>query len=280
MVDHSKIRHQFTKEGFAELSVSKTPESVLWSPDLLFSKDGYTFPVLVKTNDAIPPAFLSRIAQIKDQKIKPVIIFCQKPKPKDRKRTEESLLSLGISSGYFLNGKLTDLQIKKKISPQAKKELRKLNSIDVFISSKQNIKTRKYIRGRLYFLRDTESYPFFARLIEYEKHPSDKLEEYIDEVMEQCEWIVVLLEDEYSKITFYELKRAIGTMNHNNIFVFVKETKKCKTTWNHALELLKTSTSVTYLSYSNRPDLEIIFCSAVKKRMRQICKQKKIKIPI
>jgi hypothetical protein len=273
-----KIKEQFVNDRYVELSKNKIPKSLLWQPDLIFSKKGYTYLVLAKSNNSVPPSFLIRISNIPKGNLIPLIVFSQKL----RTKTEENkILELGISIGYFIRGKLSNVIIKKKI-PQikVKKDIKKkLRVIDIFVSSKQGIDEREFIRGRINFMRDTNPYPFRPpHLIEYDKFSINKIYEHIDEVMSDCEWIVILLEDNDSDYVKYEIDKSIKYKNHENIFMFVKSTNICHTIWKKELSRVKKLNTIHYIPYTNLNDLEVNFCRAVHDRMIEIYKEEKIEI--
>jgi len=43
-----------------------------------------------------------------------------------------------------------------------------------------------------------------------------------------CEWIVIVLEDNYSSVVNYEITKAVKEFDHNNIFMFIKLTNACQ----------------------------------------------------
>jgi hypothetical protein len=276
MID--RIKDQFIAKGYEESLNYKLPKSMLWQPDLILTKNNNVFLVLFKTNNSIPPSFLNRILIIPKDNIIPLIIFAQKLNSKE----EKDILSLGISVGYFLKGRLVNIIIKKKLPRNiAKKDIEnKLPSIHIFISSKQDIDEREFVKGRIYYLRDTFYYPFFPHLIEYNNFPLSKLYKHIDEEMKKCEWIIILLEDNYSKVVKYEINKSIKMINHKNIFMFRKSTQKCKKAWEkitNKIEKLENK-SIHYLPFSDTNDLEITLSRAIKSRIDEICKKKKIKL--
>ena len=59
-----KIRNHFIDGGYTEYSKYKIPNSLLLQPDLVFSKNDYTYLILIKSNNSIPPAYLLRISKI------------------------------------------------------------------------------------------------------------------------------------------------------------------------------------------------------------------------
>jgi hypothetical protein len=273
-----KVRDQFIKNGYVALKNYNLPKSLLWYPDLVLKKNKYIYLILCKTNNSIPPAFLSRISVIPKENIIPLIIFAQKLSSTD----EKMILSSGISIGYFHRGRLSKLNIKKK-RPKAivKKEIKKkLNSIDIFISSKQDIVEREFIKTRIHYLRDTFYYPFFPHLIEYEKFSIIKLFKHIDDTLANCDWIIILLEDKYSDVVHYEVNKSLKVINHDNIFMFVKSTAECRKLWKKELNKIKKldSKTIKYLPYSNTVDLEVTLSKAINKRMNEICKNEKVQI--
>ena len=274
-----RLKEQFVNSGFVELAISRTPKSLQWQPDLLFSKDGYTYLVLVKSNNSIQPGFLDRVGVIPKGNFIPLIIFSAKPTIKDQKL----ITSLGISIGIFRRGKLSHLNIKKKLSTieVRKKNKGKLEVIDIFISSRQEIEERKFIQDRIENLRKINSYPFNPpHLIEYDRFDIKKVNSYIDEVMSHCEWIVILLEDTHSKVVKYEINKAIKIIDHKNIFMLVKSTIACQTAWKSSLNKIKDlqSKSIKYLPYSDRSELEVTLSRAIKTRINEICVKKNIEI--
>jgi len=271
------IKDYFTSSGYKELPVSKSPKTLLWQPDFILSKNGYIYLVLVKSNNSIPPAFLDRINKIPSRNIIPLIIFAQK-----LSITNENIItSAGISIGYFIRGKVLNLKIKKKLPKQEiQKEIKKkLEVIDIFISSKQDIAEREFILDRLEVLRKTNSFPFNPpHLIEYDRFVLNKLYEHIKQVMRNCEWIVIILEDNFSKVVRYEIKQAVKLIRHENIFMFVKSSSSCQTKWKTDLNNIKELKTIKYLPYTDTKDLEVSLARAINKRMTEIQKKKKIQI--
>jgi hypothetical protein len=279
MIAVQKIKEQLEAKGFIELPGNKVPKNLLWQADLLYTKDNFIYLILVKSNNSVPPAYLNRIGSIPREDIIPLIIFCQKPVARD----EKIILSLGISLGYFINDKISNLKIQKKIPQQvvAIEIKRKLSVIDIFVSSKQDIAERKFVENRIENLRKINSYPFNPpHLIEHDKFDINSLYDYIDSVLLNCEWIVIILEDEYSPVVSYEINKAIDNLEHENIFMFVKLTNTCKTSWENELAKIKdlASKSIKYLPYSDHSELEVGLSKAIKTRMNEICKKEKIEL--
>jgi hypothetical protein len=273
-----KIKGQFINEGYVELSKYKIPKSLLWQPDLIFSKKGYTYFILVKSNNSVPPSFLYRIANIPKGKVIPLIIFAQKLKTKTE---EKDILGLGIGIGYFIRDKLVNIIIRKKLTQlKIKKEInKKLRVIDIFVSSKQDIDERELIRNRINFLRDAEPYPFNPpHLIEYDKFSINKVFRHIDKVMSICEWIVILLEDNYSEYVKYEINKTLKNKEHENIFMFVKSTNRCHTIWKKELIKVQKLNTIHHMRYTNLQDLDVNLFRAIRDRMREICKKENIEI--
>lgn len=277
MTATEKIKSQLIANGYAEMPLSKCPKSLLWQPDLILSKDNSVYLVLIKSNNSIPPAFLDRISKIPSPNIIPLILFAQKLSVTN----ETEITSLGISIGYFIRGKISNLKIKKKLPRTTiRREIKKkLEVIDIFISSKQDISEREFIKDRLEYLREAYSFPFnLPRRIEYDKFSLPKLYKHIKEVMTNCEWIVILLEDNFSKVVRYEIKLACSIIRHENIFMFVKSTNTCHTNWVKELEKIKALKTIKYLPYTDSKDLEVTLTKSVNKRMVEIQKRKHIQI--
>lgn len=274
MTGAENILKQFIKNGFADENSAKLPSTIQWQPDLIVSKSNSKYYVLIRKGNIILPTFLSRISN-SSSKFNSIIVFDKKCS----KTEENEILSMGISIGYFIDNKLT-LKLKTNIKQVSKEVKKKLTVIDIFVSSKQDITEREFIADRIEMLRKVHSYPFNPpHLIEHDKFDIRKLKSYINSVMDECEWLVIILEDNYSKIVSYELSKAIGQIPHDNIFMFVKSTKECHSKWTKELELIKNliPPTIKYLPYTDQTNLEANLTRAINLRMGQIYKKHKIK---
>ena len=263
----------FQKQGFSEVILTKLPASIQWKPDLVISKKSIRYYVLFRKSDTIPPIFLSRISN-SNSKFQTLIVFNKKC----TRQYENEILSMGISIGYLVGNRLT-LKIKTNKKLVSKEVKEKLSVIDIFVSSKQDILEREFASERLEMLRKIHNYPFSPpHLIEHDKFDISELYTYIDETMNECEWIVIILEDNYSKIVSYEIKRAIATISHENIFMLVKSTKECNKNWESELNNIKNldPPTIKYLPYSDLATLETNMARAINLRMSQIYKKNKI----
>ena len=274
MKNAENILKQFIKNGFAEAKPIKLPSTIQWQPDLIVSKGNYKYYVLIRKGNIILPTFLSRISN-SSSKFNSIIVFDKKCNKTD----ENEILSMGISIGYFIDNKLI-LKLKTNIKQVSKEVKNKLTVIDIFVSSKQDISEREFIANRIEMLRKVHSYPFTPpHLIEHDKFDIRKLKPYINSVMDNCEWFVIILEENHSDIVSYELNKAIGQIHHDNIFMFVKSTKECHIKWSKELELVKNLVppTIKYLPYTDQTNLEANLTRAINLRMSQIYKKKKIK---
>lgn len=264
----------FLKQGFLEPKLKKLPVAIQWQPDLVLEKNGLKYYCLIRKSNSIPPTFLSRISN-SSAKFNSIILF----EKKCSKTDENEILSMGISIGYLIDNKLT-LKIKANNKVISKQVQKKLTVIDIFVSSKQDIAEREFTYDRLEMLRKVHEYPFNPpHLIEHDKFDMRKLYPYIDSIMDKCEWIVIILEDNYSKTVSYEIHRAIQTIRHENIFIFVKSTKECHNSWKKELEFIKNlkPPTIKYLPFNDNTNLEANMNKAINLRMSQIYKKYKIK---
>jgi hypothetical protein len=278
MADIKKIREQFKSKGYALNDNYKIPNDLLWQPDLIVSKNDLVYFVLVKSNNSIPPSYLDRISKIPKGKVNPLIIFEQKLK---NIRDEEAILSLGISVAYFKNGRLGNFKLKKrKPLGIVKQEVqRKLNVIDIFISSKQDISERKFVKSIIEKEREVNYYPFNPpHLIEYDRFNMRSIYRHIDRVIDVCEWVIILLEDNDSPYVRYEINKSIKTKRAENIFLFVKLTKQCQDMWEKELKKVKTLKSIHYITYSDLNELEVNLRRHMKSQMNKICKKRKVEL--
>ncbi|MEI6767142.1 MAG: hypothetical protein WCM76_16045 [Bacteroidota bacterium] len=275
MNSKDKILSQLFKAGYTEAKKVKLPTSLLWQPDLIFTKNSETYYVLLRSTNTILPSFLSRISN-SSSKCNSLIIF----EKKCSKTEENQIISFGISVGYFIQGKLT-LKLRSQVKAVAKEAKKKLQVIDIFVSSKQGIKEREFVAGRIEALRKINRYPFNPpNLIEYDSFAINKLYKHIDTVLDSCDWIIIILEDNFSnpKIVRHEIHRAVKKLKHENIFMFVKSTKLCQQGWKRELDFIKAliPPSIKYLPFSDISDLEVTMTKAIHLRMSKIFKKQKI----
>ena len=273
-----QVKEQFLNNSYKEVPNYKLPKSLLWQPDLIFSKNDFIYFVLVKTNDSIPPSFLDRISKVPKGKVIPLIVFSQRLK---NKKDEKYILSLGISIAFFLRGRIVNVTIRKKRSPQiVKQEIKKkLRVIDIFISSKQDVSERKFMEDIINLEREVNYYPFNPpHLIEYDKFNIREIYKRIDQVMSICDWVIILLENNYSQYVRYEINKSIRTKRPENIFLFVKQTNICMITWKKELNKIKRLNSIHYIPYSNNNELEVYLRRAIKTQINKICKRQSIEI--
>lgn len=214
MNSKDKILSQLSKAGFAEVKKNKLPAALLWQPDIILSKNSETYYVLLRTTNTILPSFLSRISK-SSSKFNSIIIF----EKKCNKTDENEIISFGISVGYFIDGRLT-INLRHKVKSVAKEANQKLQVIDIFISSKQDIEERNFVVDRIEALRKINFYPFSPpHQIEYDSFPITKLYKHINTVLDSCEWIIIILEDNFSnpKVVRHEIHRAVKKLRHENI---------------------------------------------------------------
>lgn len=269
------ILSHFVKQGFQEVENPKIPSTILWQPDLVVTKNNIKYYALLRTNNSILPAFLSRISN-SSSKFNSIIVF----EKKCSKSEENQIISMGISVGYFIDNKLT-LKLRTQNKSVAKEVKKKLEVIDIFVSSKQDIPEREFISERLEVLRKINEYPFNPpHLIEYDRFEITKLYNYIDSTLDKCDWITIILNENYSNVVSYEIHEAVKKINHDNIFIFVKSTKECHKNWQKELDFIINlePPTIKYLPYSDLTDLEVTMSKAVHLRMSLIFKNKKIKM--
>lgn len=274
MTSQNNIIVQFRKKGFHEEENHKTPSSLLWQPNFVLSKGVEKYYVLLRSSNTILPTFLNRISK-SSAKYNSIIVF----EKKCTKKEENEILSLGISVGYFINERLT-LKLRNKLKALAREANKKLQVIDIFLSSKQDIPEREFVREKVEALRKIHFFPFNPpRLIEYDKFDISELYEYIDSVLDRCDWIIIIIEDNLSPVVKYEIERAINQIAHENIFIFVKSSKLCQTVWKEELDKIKNlkPPTIKYLPYNKLSDLEVTISRAIHVRMNQIYNKQKIK---
>lgn len=274
MISQDNIIEQFKKKGFNEEENHNMPSSLLWQPNFVLTNGSDKYYILLRSSNTILPTFLNRISK-SSAKYNSIIVFGKKC----TKKEENEILSLGISVGYFISGRLT-LKLRNKIKALAKEASKKLQVIDIFISSKQDIQEREFVRDKVEVLRKINTFPFNPpHLIEYEKFNISELYEYIDSVLDDCDWIIIIIEDNPSDVVKYEIARAIKQIAHENIFMFVKSSKLCQSIWKEELDKIKNlkPPTIKYLPYNTISDLEVTMSRAIQVRMNQIYNKRKIK---
>lgn len=268
-----KVKQLLLARGFEEVRDRALLKKLMWRPDFVVALEGYTYPTEVKGNLAVLPSLLNRISQASSDTVSPLVIFPEMPRASMLRQMSE----FGISNGYLKNGEIASLELlKRRPKSTVRKEVRrKLQQIDIFVSSRQEIEERKFVAERLEYHRKASSFPFGPPiLIEHDKFHLNDLYGYIDEQLENADWFVNVLEDHHSDVVSYEIMAALDKIDHDNIFMFVKETAACKDAWNNELETIRQlpARTVKYLPYSNLTELEVDLAKAVNRRMREISK--------
>lgn len=244
----------FGQEDF-EIS-SDVPEQLTYTPEIILSKgDEYIFLHLKEDSNNIRASIIQRIAQAKkipSKEYTQYLVFNEKPKMGILKDCK--LFGLGI---FYLNKK-GDFEVyaePKRIKGRIKKT--QIPNTKIFFSSKQDLEERKVAKDTIDVHRDAHKIPLFAMLVEDDQryeNDTDILLDIINECMDDSDYVLCILGEEYRAIVDQEIRRALDLYNTEEIMIFLKNNKESKESWATLLTHIQTDYKVKYTEFLDTSD--------------------------
>jgi hypothetical protein len=263
------LDERLKQEGFSTKHEARSDE-FLWRPDILAIKGKHIEAFLIRESNTVPPVLVQRIAVIKDIKhsVKVSVVFCNPPTAIAKK-----ILSLyGVGVWLFRNNRFIIINESKQRHTRLKKK--KLHRIttqqqgmtqqNVFISSQQissdsaeTLPERKSCKMVIDKIRNTHQVPIFGKLVEDDaRYTFDKIRECILKNLDESNWFICILTDEFRKIIIFEVKEAHKRFKANQVILFLKSSKESKESWKSLLEWIKKETHIKYIEYIDVNDYE------------------------
>jgi hypothetical protein len=250
---------KFTPAGYSESS--NIPEQLTYSPELILTKDNeYKFFHIKEDSTKLKDSIIQRIAQAKkipNKIYEQFLIFPEKPKLNILRSCK--LFGLGI---YYLNGN-KELEIyaePNRVRGRFKKS--QIPNTKIFFSSKQDLNERSLAKSIIDIQREANKIPVFAMLVEDDQRYDnniDNLLEIINDCMDDSEYVLCILAEEYRAIVDQEMRRSLDLFETEEILLFVKSNKASKESWSKLLAHIQTHYKVKYTEYLDNRDFEIKF---------------------
>jgi hypothetical protein len=267
------LENQFQPDGY--VVKGETPEQLTYSPELILSKENELKIFHIKEDSTkLLDSILQRIAQAKkipSHVYEQFLVFPEKPTMKILRSCK--LFGLGI---YYLNGSGT-LEIyaePKKIKGRTKKS--QLPNTKIFFSSKQDLEERQLAKNSIDVQREAHKIPVWANLVEEDQRYDNSIEnilEIINDCMDDSEYVLGVLGEEYRAIVDQEIRRALDNYDHPEILLFLKNNKEAKESWKDLLLHIHTNYKVKYTEYLSSRDFEIKFTRRLMVVVKEIHKK-------
>ena len=124
--------------------------------------------------------------------------------------------------------------------------------------------------------KEANKIPLFPVLVEDDQRYDnniDDLEEIINECMDDSQFVLCIIEDEYGKMVEQEIRRALQLFEPSEILFFIKQSKTTMETWNNLLVHIDTQYPVSkpkYTEYRDLNDFEIKFTRRLMLVMKEL----------
>lgn len=254
-------------QGFKVFKSFKYPKSLLWTPDIIAKKDNITYFILIRGNNTISPYILERMSKIPktSYELGILIVFVNKPNNK----LLSQLGNRNIGFAFLSRNNFSKFRTNKAYNQKEISKTNKSNVIDIFISSVQDIDEREFVKKKLLSINHTFEYPIYPQLIEYRRYNPKKIKKQILEKLKECQWILIILEENHSDYVKFEIKNSFKFLDHKNIFIFKKNTLKCSNTWLKEINFIKSNETVKYIPYNDLEDLEVTIMQNILEHCNQ-----------
>ncbi|MFP9117397.1 hypothetical protein ACLI08_06405 [Flavobacterium sp. RNTU_13] len=267
------IDKQYTPDDYIVLDVM--PEELTYVPKLIKKKDNdlKIFHIREDSN-VIKESIIQRIASAK--KIPGIsyeqyLVFNEKPSMSILKSCR--LYRIGI---YYKNlkGELELYAEPAKITGRKKKS--QIPNTKIFFSSKQDLEERAIGKKIIDVQKDANKIPVFANLVEDDQRYDNTTENLIDiinDVMDDSDFVVCILAEEYRSIVDQEIRRALDLYEPEEILIFLKNNKTSKDAWAPLLNHIHTNYKVKYTEYLDMRDFELKFTRRLMVILKELHKK-------
>ncbi|MBI2655204.1 hypothetical protein HYX06_02155 [Candidatus Woesearchaeota archaeon] len=270
---NSRLKSNLVDKGYKIHSIPPHMK-FSWRPDILASKGGKLYAFIIRQTDFLPEPLVQRIASMRTSKLNVSIIFCKKP----NKTSSLMLKMYGIGIGTLLRGNLIPsrdkIKPKKILIKKTKKDKIKPPKTDVFVSSHQVIQERQITKEIIKELNSTYFFPIYAILVEEDpRYKIAHTKECIQQNLKECNQFLCILSDEYRNEVEKELNASFEEYGIDDIKIFIRSSKKCKTNWAHIIREREIKKDIKYMEYSDLDDFRIKLRRSLVVKMTSICRK-------
>lgn len=251
------------------------PEELTYRPELILRKDTFLKIFHIREESAnIKETIVQRISlakKIPGNTYEQYFVFPEKPQMQILKSCK--LFRIGI---LYLNskGELETYAEPAKVSGRKKKS--QIPNTKIFFSSKQDLEERAIGKRIIDVQKDANKIPVFANLVEDDQrydNTTDNLIEIINDVMDDSEFVVCILAEEYRKIVDQEIRRALDLYEPEEILIFLKNNKTTKEAWGALLLHIHANYKVKYTEYLDLRDFELKFTRRLMVVLKELHKK-------
>lgn len=256
------LENQFKPDGY--VVKGDTPEQLTYTPELILVKGNELKIFHIKEDSTnLKDSILQRIAQSKkipSHVYEQFLVFPEKPSMKILRQCK--LFRLGI---YYKNSKdVFELYAESKpVKGRIKKP--QIPNTKIFFSSKQHAEERKIANKIIQIQKEANKFPLFPVLVEDDQryeNDIDNLVDIINDCMDDSQYILCILENEYGAMVEQEIRRALELFDPSEILFFIKQNKETMNVWKNLLEHIDTQYPVNkpkYTEFIDLNDFEIKF---------------------
>ena len=259
--------------------IDKIPPSFSLRPEVYTKKENNEILFYIRKSDYIPEALVQRISLSKKGKtnIECRVVFCKNPN-----KTTLLLLSIyGVNANYFAKNKLSNLLIIriKKVEKGLRKKKKRMPTTHIFISSHQVIDERNTAKEIIEDLSKSQRWPMFPICIEYDyKYGIKQTNQCEIDNMEDSDWFIGILTEQYRKEVNKEVRRAIkDKFKEENTIILIKSNKESRESWKSLISYLEIDTNIKYIPYVDVREFRSVLMGKVMHRVKEI--HKKMRIP-
>ena len=260
MSHNTHIINHFEGLGFTQLDDGTNFNEIALAPNFLFEKDSVIKALVIReSSTSLPLSIIQRFSEskrISDRTLELFFVFLSKPNRTILGNCKN--FAVGI---LYLNDK-SEIEIYTE-SRQLKGRpvIGTIPRTQLFFSSRQHLEERVLANEIVNDQRDSLRVPIFSMLVENDQQYSNdirKLWPVICRCMDECQYVLVILNGEYRKIIDRETKRALEYYDPEDILFYIKNDKQTKDEWKDLITRV-TSNNVKYTDYIDLRDFKLKF---------------------
>jgi hypothetical protein len=269
--DEVKLFSNWLKKSGANLVLDeKVITKFPFRPDIVVREADILRAYFIRRSDTIPETILQRLSLMQPIHNEPCELYVVFPKM-------VSSTTHTLCSKYGVGSLTKTKKAYKILSPgkligappkSAPKPKIKMVQTDLFFSSKQILEERDVAKDLIDLVRNSMKKPVYAKLVEddqrYNEMSKSNLKELIKLCMNESDYTVCFLSDEYRAIVNWEVRHALETLPIDRVIIFLKSSKEAKKSWTDLLHYIHLKyaihgKTVKYIEYIDTRDFRSKF---------------------
>lgn len=260
MSHNTHIKKHFEELGFIQLDDGANFDEIALAPDFIFEKDSIIKALVIRESSTnLSLSIIQRFSESKripDKTLELFFVFMSKP----NRIILGNCKSFAIGILYFNDKSVLEIYAESK-QLKGRPLIGTIPRTQLFFSSRQHLHERILANELVNDQRDSLRVPIFSMLVENDQQYSNdirKLWPVICRCMDECQYVLVILNGEYRKIIDRETRRALEYYDPEDILFYIKNDKQTKDEW-HDLITLATTHNVKYTDYIDLRDFKLKF---------------------